>query len=112
MLSSTSIMVFRIQSRKQITVFLGRFDIKGWLYKSWRAERKDSVVIQRKQIKKGKGLELPESGSLEQEPCAVTAHTCEGGSAAWLAGTSERAMRGWFWSPERSWRWSKLPLLG
>lgn len=104
----------RIQSRKQITVFLKRrFDIKGWLYKSCRAERKeDSAVIQRKQIKKGKALELPESGSLEQEPCAVTAHTYEGGSAAWLAGTSERAMRGWFWSPERSWRWSKLPLLG
>lgn len=45
-------MSVRVQFRKQITVFQKRrFDIEDWLYKSWRAERKeDSEVIQRKQI--------------------------------------------------------------
>ena len=90
----------------------GQFDTEHWLYKSWRAERKeDNEVIQRKR-KKGEGLELPESGSLEQEPCAVIPLTCEEGNAAWLAGTSERAIGGQFWNAERSWRWNKLPLLG
>lgn len=64
-----------------------RFDIENWLYNSWRAKRKEnSEVIQRKQtppLHQGKkGLGLPESGSLEQKHCGVSADTYEGGSAA------------------------------
>ena len=91
-----------------------RFDIENWLYNSWRAKRKEnSEVIQRKQtppLHQGKkGLGLPESGSLEQKHCGVSADTYEGGSAAWLMGTSERTIWSWFWSGERKGGWSKLP---